>query len=305
VSAPLVTVGIPVYNGERYLARALDSLLAQTFDDFEIVLCDNASEDRTAEICAAYANRDPRIRFYRNPQNLGLVRNFNRTFELAKGTYFKWASHDDWHARESLELTVKALEANPDAALCGTGVSIVDEDGIEYDRWSPPGDLRLPEPHQRLRNLLWTLGRYPHEMFGLLRADTLRHTQLMRNYLGSDRVMLAELSLLGSILYVPETLHFYTVARQTTAPPASVKYDPANAGRVQLRTWRMIYEHLRVVQRSSTPARHKLFLAGSVLGRFGVRERRRMAAEIFHYGRKLAVRSRHRMRPSSPSDSAR
>ena len=167
-----MTVGVPVYNGQRYLARALDSLLAQTFDDFEIVLCDNASEDRTAEICAAYAARDPRIRFHRNPQNLGLVRNFNRTFELAKGTYFKWASHDDWHARESLELTVKALEANPDAALCGTGVSIVDEDGIEYDRWTPPGDLRLPEPHQRLRRLLWTLGRYPHEMFGLLRRHS-------------------------------------------------------------------------------------------------------------------------------------
>ena len=91
MSAPLVTVGVPVYNGQRYLARALDSLLAQTFDDFEIVLCDNASEDRTAEICAAYAARDPRIRFHRNPQNLGLVRNFNRTFELAEGTYFKWA----------------------------------------------------------------------------------------------------------------------------------------------------------------------------------------------------------------------
>ena len=142
-------------------------------------------------------------------------------------------------------------------------------------------------------------------MFGLLRAGTLRQTQLMRNYLGSDRVMLAELSLLGSIVYVPETLHFYTVARQTTAPRPSVKYDPANAGRVQLRTWRLIYEHLRVVQRSSTAARHKLFLAGSVLGRFGVRERRLMAAEVYHYGRNLAVRSRHRMRSSSLSDGAR
>lgn len=202
----MVTVGVPVYNGQRYLARALDSLLAQTFDDFEIVLCDNASEDRTAEICAAYAARDPRIRFHRNPQNLGLVRNFNRTFELAKGKYFKWASHDDWHARESLELTVKALEANPDAALCGTGVSIVDEDGIEYDRWTPPGDLRLPEPHQRLRRLLWTLA--------------------------------------------------------ATRMRCSACCAPA-------------------------------------------RERRLMAAEVNHYGRNLAVRSRHRMRSSSLSDGAR
>jgi len=89
------------------------------------------------------------------------------------------------------------------------------------------------------------------------------------------------------------------------APPPSVKYDPANAGRVELRTWRLIYEHLRVIQRSSTAARHKLLLAGSELDRFGVRERRLMAAEVYHSGRYLAVRSRHRMRSYSLSDGAR
>lgn len=295
VSEPLVTVGVPVYNGERYLARALDSLLAQTFVDFEIVICDNCSEDATAEISADYSDRDPRVRFHRNPENLGLVGNFNRAFELARGTYFKWATHDDWHACHSLELTVGALEARPDASLCGTGVSIIDEDGIEYDRWVPPGGLEQPEPYRRLHRLLWTLGHYPHEMFGLLRASALCRTSLMQNYLGSDRVMLAEMSLLGPFVYVPEPLHFYTVARRTAAPPPSVKYDPSNIERVQPRTWRLIYEHLRVVQRSNASARQRFILAGNVLGRFGIRDRRRMAAEVYHYGRSLVARTRRGM----------
>lgn len=79
---PLVSIGLPVYNGELYVARALESLLAQDLDDFEIVICDNASQDSTAEICTAYAERDPRVRLYSNPHNIGLAGNFNRTFEL-------------------------------------------------------------------------------------------------------------------------------------------------------------------------------------------------------------------------------
>ena len=92
---PRVSLGFPVYNGERYLAAALDSLLGQTFRDLEVVICDNASTDRTAELCAAYAARDARVRYHRNPTNLGAAPNFNRTFELSRGEYFKWAAHDD------------------------------------------------------------------------------------------------------------------------------------------------------------------------------------------------------------------
>lgn len=88
-----VSIGLPVYNGEQYLAKALDSLLAQTFTDFEVIISDNASTDRTSEICAAYLERDPRIRYYRNQQNIGAAPNFNRTFELATGMYFKTCSY--------------------------------------------------------------------------------------------------------------------------------------------------------------------------------------------------------------------
>ena len=82
--SPRLSIGLPVYNGERYLAEAFDCFLAQTFQDFEIIVCDNASTDRTAEICRSFAQRDPRIRYYRNEKNLGAIPNFNRVFELSR-----------------------------------------------------------------------------------------------------------------------------------------------------------------------------------------------------------------------------
>jgi glycosyltransferase involved in cell wall biosynthesis len=290
--APLVSIGLPVYNGERFVARALDSLLAQDLDDFEVIISDNASVDTTVEICELYADRDPRIRIYRNPENLGLVRNFNRTFELARGKYFKWATHDDWHSPESLRLTVKALEARPDAVLCATGVSIVDENGKEFGRWIPSVDLEDPRPHERMHRLLWTLAE-THPMYGLLRASALRQTHLMQNHVGSDRTLLAELSLLGPIVQIPDVVHFYTIA--ATGRPnyrVSIMYDPRNEGKLPLRTWRLIHRHLGVVRHADVKVHQKLFLAGSVLGRFGVRDFRRLAAESYHSARIVASRAR-------------
>jgi glycosyltransferase involved in cell wall biosynthesis len=289
---PLVSVGVPVYNGALTIARALDALLAQDLDDIEIIVCDNASDDATPEICAEYAARDSRIRLVRNPRNLGLAANYNRTFELSRGAYFKWATHDDWHAPESLRLTAKALDENPTASLCTTGVSLVDERGIEFDRWIPPADLEDPAPHVRMRRLLRSLGE-THPMYGLLRSSVLRRTHLMQSYVGSDRTLLAELSLLGPFVQIPDIMHFYTVsasARRDYRP--SLTYDPANAARLPMRTWRLIYEHLGVVRRANLSPDQKVFLAGSVLRRFGIGDARRLAAEAYHTARILAWRVR-------------
>lgn len=288
---PLVSIGLPVYNGELFVARALESVLAQDFADFEIVICDNASQDRTAEICTAYAERDSRVRLYRNLQNIGLAGNFNRTFELSHGKYFKWAAHDDWHAPESLRLTVALLEANPTAVACSTGVAIVDEHGTEFDRWVPSVDLLAPGRRARFHRLIWTLGE-THLLYGLLRSSALRQTPLMQSFLASDRTLLAELSLLGPIVHTPEVLHFYTVsatARRNYVP--SITYDPRNRGKLPLRTWRLIYKHLGIVWRSKLRPHEKVFLTGSVISRFGVRDGRRLAAETYHSTRILARRA--------------
>src|SRR5689334_10548773 len=92
---PKVSVGLPVYNGQRYVRHALESLRRQEFEDFEVVISDNASTDQTGEICAEYVARDARFRYFRNETNIGASPNYNRTFELARGEYFKWCAHDD------------------------------------------------------------------------------------------------------------------------------------------------------------------------------------------------------------------
>ena len=114
---PRVTIGLPVYNGQNYLVETLESLLAQTYTDFELVISDNASTDRTEAICRQYAAGDARIRYYRNDENIGASANYNRAFELGRGEYFKWAAHDDLLAPTYLERCVEVLDANPDVVL--------------------------------------------------------------------------------------------------------------------------------------------------------------------------------------------
>lgn len=300
--APLVSVGLPVYNGERYLRQALDAMLAQDLEDFELIVSDNASEDATAEIVKEYAAADPRVRYYRNDRNLGLTRNFNRVFELSTGKYFKWTAHDDWHPPQTLRACTEALEGDPSAVLCATAVAVIDEDGTVLEEWHPSVDLRVPEPHLRLRRLLWSMGE-THPLFGVIRADALRRTPLYRPFMGADRVLLAQLALMGPWWQLPEVMHHYRAPRLRPAgqgppppsgPPISVILDPANRDRLPLRTWRLIYEHLALVARAPLAPRHKARLAMDVLGRFGVREGRRAAAELYHSGRILAARAARR-----------
>ena len=91
---PKVSIGLPVFNGERYIRCAIDSILKQTFDDFELIISDNASEDRTAAICKGYEERDKRIHCHRFETNEGAARNYTAVFEMARGEYFKWAAYD-------------------------------------------------------------------------------------------------------------------------------------------------------------------------------------------------------------------
>jgi glycosyltransferase involved in cell wall biosynthesis len=116
-TAPTLTIGLPVYNGERYLTESLDALLAQTYQDFELVISDNASDDGTADICRAYAERDSRIRYLRQPVNIGAGPNHNVLVPMARGKYFKWASHDDLYDPQLLELCIEALESRPEFVL--------------------------------------------------------------------------------------------------------------------------------------------------------------------------------------------
>ena len=129
MAEPLVTIGVPVYNGEAFLAEALDALVWQTYQNLEILISDNASTDDTEGIARSFANADSRIRYERLPSNIGPVLNFNRLVHLARGDYFKWAAHDDLHAPDYIERCVARLEERTDAVLCQSRVRIIDAAG--------------------------------------------------------------------------------------------------------------------------------------------------------------------------------
>ncbi len=112
-----LSIGLPVYNGERFLSAAIDSLLRQTFEDFELIISDNASTDATGAICRGYADQDRRIRYLPTKENIGSAPNFNRVIELASAPYFSWAAHDDVRAPQYLERCVEVLDRDPSVIL--------------------------------------------------------------------------------------------------------------------------------------------------------------------------------------------
>lgn len=206
---PLISVGLPVYNGENYLAKTILSILNQTFTNFELIICDNASTDRTQEICEQFARQDSRIRYMRNERNLGAGPNYDLAFERSRGAYFKWAAHDDMLAPTYLEKTAAVLNARPDVAMCSTGITEIgpdDEIMRSYVNYMPGSDA--PRPAERLA----AVTHYRHQcedFFGLYRRETLEGSDLHGLYSGSDRVLLAEAALRGRVVLVDEPLFLH------------------------------------------------------------------------------------------------
>lgn len=132
--SPLVSIVLPVYNGERFLRASIDSVIAQTFPNWELLILDDCSTDSSPEIAKEYEQRDSRIIYYRNEKNLRLPGNLNKGFSLAKGDYLTWTSDDNMYRPTAIEKMVDALQENPDAHLAFASCRIIDENGnpIEY-----------------------------------------------------------------------------------------------------------------------------------------------------------------------------
>jgi len=278
---PKVTIGVPVYNGDQYLAPALDSLLAQTFDDFELIISDNASTDRTEEIARAYAARDCRVRYERGEKNRGCAWNHNRVFALARGRYFRWAAHDDLCSPTLLARTVELLDERPDVVWCHARSSHIDTAGAllppphaqDVSYLAPDVDSVSREsaaPHQRFRAVLLGTGGCL-DAFGLMRSEVVRRTGLRLPYYGDDKVFVAELGLLGRYAEVPETLFFVRVhpggsGSLVTAAERQRFMDP-NRSRFTLTRWQLGRGYAAAIARSglSTVERARCY---AVLARY-------------------------------------
>jgi glycosyltransferase involved in cell wall biosynthesis len=269
--APGVSVGLPVYNAERYLRIAIESILNQTLRDWELVICDNASTDGTGAICREYAARDPRIRYHRLPANIGAANNFRRVFELSRGRYFKWIACDDFCGPEFLERCVQVLDESPDTVLCTTKASMIDQDGRVIERYAERQDLPMARASDRFIASRdqdgWCIAVY-----GLVRADTLRRTAVMGNYAGSDAVLLGELSLYGRFAEVPEYLLFRRIHPGAYSHEVNLEkmrdfYTPSKKRGTALvfRSWRHLFEYLRAVIRAPLPFGERLRLFAYIL----------------------------------------
>jgi glycosyltransferase involved in cell wall biosynthesis len=203
---PRLTIGLPVYNGEKYLAESLDSLLGQSYEDFELIITDNASTDGTAEICHRYARQDSRVRYVRQPRNIGAAPNHNFAVGQARGELFKWASHDDLYAPNLVEHCIKALDECPDIVLAHSWTALVDSSGQVTEKIEYPLATASPEAPERFRSLLY--GNSGDDCYGIIRTEVLRRTSPLGSYHHADRTTTTELALHGPFYQIPDWLYF-------------------------------------------------------------------------------------------------
>lgn len=231
-----VTIGMPVYNGERHIAQAIRSILDQTYRDFRLIILDNASTDRTPEIVESFARVDPRIVYRRNPRNFGAQPNYNLVFKLADSPYFKWAAHDDELYPTFLERCVRALDADPSAVLATTTVEEIDDAGEPLRIYEPvPTVVTSPERLVRFRARVLSRG-WCTEIFGLIRADAVRRTVLLKGCAAADLALITELTLHGRFVLLPEPLFRNRVhPRRYTAAVFESNVD--SAGRHNVLAW--------------------------------------------------------------------
>jgi glycosyltransferase involved in cell wall biosynthesis len=208
---PLVSIGLPTYNGERYLREALECLVSQDYENLEILVSDNASTDETASIAMAFAARDPRVRLIRETTNKGPAENFNRVFRETSGPLFMWAADDDRWEPSYVSACVAALASDPSAVLACTRLRFLgDIDDPVYKQqfalFDNP-DLSSLSVERRVRELLSRYGWYA--IYGLIRRDVLAQTRLFTSAFGPDVILLVELAMRGPFVLVTDALFHY------------------------------------------------------------------------------------------------
>jgi glycosyltransferase involved in cell wall biosynthesis len=270
-TSPLITVGLPVYNGERFLAQALDSILAQTLDEFALVVSDNGSRDATAEIVHEYATRDSRITLIENSENRGAAWNYNRVFAECRTPYFRWAAADDMLAPTLLERSLDVLGASPEnVVLVYPETLLIDASGevlhrVKDDLAAPPG----ARPHSRLLHVFRNIF-YGNAIFSVVRSSALRRTRLHGSFPSADYVLLAELALAGEFRELAEPLFLRRFSERSVQANPTMEgltqwFDPRR--RTVTRPQRtLFFEHLRGIHHAELTAPERSLAYLSYLG---------------------------------------
>jgi glycosyltransferase involved in cell wall biosynthesis len=246
-AVPRLSIGLPVYNGEKFLAESIESLLGQSYEDFELIISDNASTDGTEDICRKYADQDSRIRYLRQRYNIGAAPNHNFVIEQARGELFKHASHDDLYARDLVRLCVAALDEHPHVVLAHSWSAVIDGSGAVTKLVEYPVDTAAPRAPDRFRSMLFD--GWGDDEGGVVRTDVLRRTPLHASYHFADRTYTAEIALHGPFYMVPDWLYFRREhagqwGKQGSVRQRCVSSDPRRASRLRNPTARLYAEYI-------------------------------------------------------------
>lgn len=214
-NSPLVSIGVPIYNDAPWLVNALEHLLAQEYQNLEIILADDGSTDGSQEICREYASRDGRIHYFDHKHNLGALWNHKFVFDVSKGEFFAWASGHDYLHPSFVSLLSENLLSTPSLVMCCSQSVFVDEDGKVLRTTKGGLDTQGASPAKRFMQVFehTISGGTANIFYGLYRRDALSKIDLTRKILGGDVVLLGELSLVGEITQVNEILYYRLLNR--------------------------------------------------------------------------------------------
>ncbi len=251
MSAPRITVGLPVYNGQKYLEAAIESHLAQSFGDFELVISDNGSTDATGEICGRYAQLDARVKYLKSPINRGILWNHRRVLEPVDPStpYFRWAGADDILEPGLLAAMVEVLDTRPEIEAVMPATKNIDEEGTVIRTMERSLNLESPDVFERARQIL--LANYQHVIaYGLLRAPSLRRMRTGPHYIGWDPVFIWELALRGPVFQLVEPallrrFHQGSISRVKTVKEMRKWVEPGTSAGMNFPHWAWAYERTR------------------------------------------------------------
>lgn len=213
-NAPRLSIGLPVYNGEKYVSESLDALLGQSYEDFELIISDNASTDGTADICRRYEKLDSRVRYLRQKRNIGAAPNQDFLLRQARGELFKWAAADDLYARDLVQRCIEVLDAHPDVILAHCWTAAINDEGKVIQSLEYPLKTSSRSAPERFRSMLFGTGENDYGLlraddnYGVMRTAVLRQVTPQGSYYHADRVFATEIALHGRFCQVPEWLYF-------------------------------------------------------------------------------------------------
>lgn len=295
IESPKVTIAIPVYNGELFIEQAIESVLNQSFDDWELIICDNASTDSTTSICEGFVKSESRIRYFRNDKNIGAAMNFNRTVELARGSYFRWLASDSSLDSKFIEECVSILDNDSSIASVSTGfASILSHDGSKLEEIYTNFNFNIESTHVRIKSIIDRVIRIrgPLLVWAMMRTKLLSQTGLIRPFIGSDSVFILEYGLKGKIAFIDKPLSkirrhqdSYSNIKDSNDGVEGVRearwFDPNSTGKTYFPHWRRLGEFFKVIVKSENSFTCKFRMVNYLIYPLGISWSNRLVKEIF------------------------